>query len=322
VTKEVREMAAVTIEAPREDRRTARYRRAEQAVWEHYGLAPTDRFVHVGSPPARVRVVDVGSGPPLLVAHGTFGSGPAFAALVRELPDRRWLLVDRPGWGFSSAVRYRAETFARTIANLQRDVLDALGVEQADGVGHSIGGLFALRFAEHYPARVRRIVLLGAGPMVPAADPPRLIRLIASPVGRVMLQMIKRRRITEQMVRGSGHSPSIDDGRVPGVLIDWRRAVNGETDAMRHERAMVKALLGRQGWRPGVTLSDADLAGIRHETLMLYGTGDSVGSPQIWRRMTDTMPNARLSTHEGAGHMLWLDDPQRVAAEMREFLSR
>ena len=152
------------------------------------------------------------------------------------------------------------------------------------------------------------------------ATPPLLIRLLSSPVGLPMLQMIKRRRTTEQMVRGSGHGPSIEDGRIPSVLIDWRRAVNRETDAMRHERLMVKALLGRNGWRPGVTLSDADLGDIRHETLMMYGTGDAVGTPDVWRRMTQTMPNARLSIHEDAGHMLWLDDPGRVADEMREFL--
>lgn len=313
-------MTAATIVASKEDARTVRYRAAEHAVWRHYGLTPSERFVQVGSPPARVRVVEVGSGPPLLVAHGTFGNGPAFAALVRELPDRRWLLIDRPGWGFSSPLDYKAETFARTIADLQRNVLDALGVERVDAVGHSIGGLFALRLAQLHPARIRRVVLLGAGPMVAAADPPRLIRLIASPVGRVMLQMIKGRRITEQMIRGSGHGPSIDNGRIPRVIVDWRRAVNRETDAMRHERAMVKALLGRHGFRPGVTLSDADLAAIPNQTLMLYGTGDSMGSTTIWRRMTDTMPNARTSIHEGAGHMLWLDDPKRVAAEMREFL--
>jgi pimeloyl-ACP methyl ester carboxylesterase len=313
-------MTTATSVAPQEDARTAHYREAERAVWAHYGLSPTERLVHAGSPPARIRVVEVGSGRPLFVAHGTFGNGPAFAPLVRELPDRRWLIVDRPGWGFSSPLDYKAETFARTIADLQRDVLDSLGIDQVDAVGHSIGAVFTLRLAQLHPERIRRVVLLGAGPLVAEAHPPPPIRLMASPVGRVMLAMIKQRRITEQMVRGSGHGPSIDDGRIPGVLIDWRTAVNRDTDSMRYERAMVRALLGPDGWRPGLTLSDADLAGIRHETRMLYGTRDSVGSPTIWRRMTDTMPHARLSIHEGAGHMLWLDDPTRVAAELREFL--
>jgi pimeloyl-ACP methyl ester carboxylesterase len=313
-------MTTATTVAPREEARTARYREAERAVWAHYGLSPTERFVQVGSPSARIRVVEVGAGRPLLVAHGTFGNGPAFAALIRELPNRTWLLVDRPGWGFSSPFHYTAETFARTIADLQRDVLDALGIDQVDAVGHSIGAVFALRLAQLHPARIRRVALLGAGPLVAEAHPPPLIRRLASPVGRVMLAMIKQRRITEQMVRGSGHGPSMDDGRIPRALIDWRRAVNRDTDAMHHERAMVRALLGPHGWRSGLTLSDADLAGIPHETRMLYGTRDSVGNSSVWRRMTDTMPNARLSIHEGAGHMLWLDDPTRVAAELREFL--
>lgn len=313
-------MTELTTAAPMEDARTARYREAERALWRHYGLSPAERFLELGTPPARVRVVEVGSGPPLLVSHGTFGNGPAFAALCHALPDRRWLLVDRPGWGFSSPVDYLAETFGRNVADFQRAVLDALGVEQVDAVGHSIGDVFALRLAQLHPARVRRVVLLGAGPIVEEAKPPPVIRILVSPFGSLMLQMIRRRRITEQMIRSSGHGASLDDGRIPGVLIDWRRAVNRETDAMRHERAMVKALLGRDGWRPGLTLSDTDLAGIRQETLMLYGTGDLVGSSNVWRRMTDTLANGRLSVFEGVGHMLWLDEPRRVASEMREFL--
>ena len=313
-------MTAITIDTTYDDARSARYRAAEQAVWGHYGIEATEHLVHVGSPPARVRVVEVGSGPPLLVAHGTFGNGPAFAPLIRELQDRRWLIVDRPGWGLSSPVAYAAESFGQTTADLQRDVLGALGVEQADVVGHSSGGLFALRLAQLHPARVRRLVLLGSGPLVGTADPPRAIRLIGSPAGPVMLRLLRRRRPIEAMIRGSGHGPSLDDGRIPEAMVEWRMAVNRETDAMRHERAMLQAILGRDGWRPGVTLTDAELAGIRHETLMLYGTSDGMGTPELWRRMTDTMPNARLSVHDGAGHMLWLDDPKRVAGEIRAFL--
>ena len=313
-------MTAIAMNSTQEDARGARYRAAEQKVWQYYDLEPVEHLVQVGPTKAQVRVVEVGSGAPLLVVHGTFGNGPAFAPLVRELPDRRWLIVDRPGWGFSSPIAYTAATFARTLADLQRDVLASLGLEQADVVGHSIGGLFALRAAQFRPASIRRVVLLGAGPLVTEAVPPRPIRLIASPAGRAMLQLIRLRRFTEAMIRGSGHGPAIDDGRIPGTLIDWRTAVNRETDAMRHEREMVRAILGRDGWRPGVTISDTDLAAIRQETLMLYGTGDEVGGPETWRRMTDAMPNARLSIHEGAGHMLWLDDPKRVAGEIREFL--
>jgi 2-hydroxymuconate-semialdehyde hydrolase len=314
-------MTAATMSAPREDARTARYRQAERTLWEHYGLAPTERFVDVGSPPVRIRVVDVGSGPPLFVAHGTAGSGPVMAALVRELPDRRFLLMDRPGFGLSGPIPYSAHTFRQTVADLQRDVLDALGIERADVVGHSIGGVFALRLALHHPARVRRIVLLGAGPIVPDVGVPAVPRLLGSPFGGVMLRLIRSRRATISMIRSSGHGPSLDDGRIPDDFIEWRTGVNRDTDSMRHERDMVRVVVSGRRYRPELTFADAELAGVTQPTLMLYGAADPVGSRAVWARVMAATPNGRLSVVEGAGHMLWLDEPGRVAGEMRSFLA-
>jgi pimeloyl-ACP methyl ester carboxylesterase len=315
-------MVSTAISAPVEDARTARYRQAERALWQHYGLAPSERFVEVGSPPIRIRVVEIGSGPPVLFAHGTAGSAPAFAALLSELRDHRCLLMDRPGFGLSSPMRYSADTFGRTIADLQRDVLDAMEIERADVVGHSIGDVFALRLALHHPGRIRRVVLLGAGPIVQEAGVPLPIRLIASPLGAIMVRLTKRQAVTRSMIRGSGHGPSLDDGRIPNVFIEWRTAVNRETDSMRHERAMVRTIVGGRGYRPELVFTDDELASIAQPTLMLYGTADSVGSPSVWTRVMGVMPNGRLSIMEGAGHMLWLDEPSRVASEMRSFLGR
>ena len=45
--------------------RTEHYRCAERAFWDHHGLAPTERFVKVGSPPVRLRVQELGSGEPV-----------------------------------------------------------------------------------------------------------------------------------------------------------------------------------------------------------------------------------------------------------------
>lgn len=300
--------------------RIERYRRAEQAVWDHYGVTPVERFVEVEQPAGRIRVVEVGSGPPLLFAHGTFGGGPAYAALARELPHHRLLLVDRPGFGLSTPIAYAANTFGRTVADLQRAVLDGLGVDRVDVVGHSIGALFALRLALHHPERVGRTILLGAGPIVQAAGVPAPIRLVGSPIGGLMVRLLRSRRAVHSMIAGSGHGPALADGRIPDVLLDWRVAVNRETDSMRHEREMVKAIVAGSMYRPGVTVSDAELGAIEQPTLMLYGTGDSVGSRAVWERVMGAMPRGELAVLEAAGHMVWLDDPAGVARQMEGFL--
>jgi pimeloyl-ACP methyl ester carboxylesterase len=314
-------MTSQALASARPAGRTERYRQAEQALWDHYGLQPTERFVEVDKPATRIRVVEVGSGLPLLVVHGTFGSGPAFAALAREMPNRRLLLMDRPGFGLSSPIAYRLDGLGPAIADLQWAVLDRLAVDRVDVIGHSIGANFALRLALHHPERVRRVVLLGAGPIVQEAGVPPVIRRIASPLGAIMVRLTRRRGVTLSMIRGSGHAPALADGRIPDVLVDWRVAVNRDTDSMSHERDMVRAILQGGRYRPELTFADSELAEIQQPTLMLYGTADSVGSPAIWRRVIDSLPNGQLTILDGAGHMVWLDDPAGVARRTESFLS-
>ena len=303
------------------DYRTYRYRAAERLLWSQYELQPSEYFVEVGSPPVRIRILEVGSGPPLLFAHGTAGSGPAFAPLLQRLSNFRCLIFDRPGFGMSDPVCYSASSFGRTVADLQSQLLHALGIPTADVVGHSIGGLFALRLALQHPTQVRRIVLLGGGPIVDAASVPPIIRLIGSPLGALFVRLIGRPAATRAMLRGNGHGPSLDDGRITAEWVDWRTSVSRDTDSMRHERTMVRALVTGRHYRPHLTLTTDDLGSIQHQTLMLLGTRDPAGSHPVWTQAIAAMPHGRLKVFEGAGHMLWLDDPNGVVGEMQQFLA-
>ena len=64
------------IATPQRTSSIERYLDAETRLWQHYGLAPRNRFVDIARPRARLRVQEVGSGPPVLFIHGTIGPGP------------------------------------------------------------------------------------------------------------------------------------------------------------------------------------------------------------------------------------------------------
>ena len=311
---------ASDIDAANEDHRTCRYRTAERVLWDHYRLQPTEHFFDLGAARTRIRVVEVGSGPPILFAHGTAGSAPAFAPLISHLSGFRCLLFDRPGFALSSPISYAAGSFGSTIADLQRHLLDALGIPIVDVVGHSIGDLFALRLASCYPTRVRRIVLLGGGPMIDAAGVPPIIRLVASPLGGIAVKLMATRVVTRGMIRANGHGRSLADGRIPPAWIDWRTSVTRDTNSMHHERAMVRALVEGNSYRPGVTFVESELRAIAHPTLMLYGMADPSGSQAVWNRLIDAMPNGQIQLIDDAGHMVWLDEAGRVAHETASFL--
>ena len=235
-------MATVAISDPTRDSRTARYLEAERVLWESHGLRPRESFVELDAPRCRLRVLEVGSGDPVLYVHGTVGPG-SWASLVSPLPGVRSIVLDRPGWGLSSSIDFVGRDYGQVVGDLLRALLDGLGVETAHVVGSSVGGVWALRLAQRHPSRVRSVALLGAGPIVPEAGVPGIIRLIASPAGGLMVRMMNSPRRVRTMLRGSGHGPSLDAGLIPDAFVDWRASVSRETDAMMHERAMVRQIV-------------------------------------------------------------------------------
>ena len=76
----------------------AKFREAERAVWDYYGLDPAERMVDIGDRRV-VRIHELGQGDPVLFVHGTGGSGVYFAPLAKKLATSfRCVLIDRPGW--------------------------------------------------------------------------------------------------------------------------------------------------------------------------------------------------------------------------------
>ncbi len=301
--------------------RGERFRQAEQAFWGHYGLTPRERFVEAGSPAVRLRVQEVGRGPAVLFVHGTGGSGAYFAPLIRELQHFRCLVLDRPGWGLSEEVDFSGRPYRGVIAELLQETLDALGVNRAHVVAGSIGNLWALRLAQAHPSRVQRLVLLGAGPLTSEIGVPTFIRLLRSPVGWMMIRIPERPRMLRKQLTGLGHGNSLAARRIPDAFIDWHVAMSRHTDWARHERDMVRAIVDRRGYVPGLVLEQDEIAGIEQPTLMVYGARDPIGSVEIWRRFVGLIPRGELEVVDGGGHLVWYDDPAGVGDRVQRFLA-
>ena len=303
------------------DTRREHYLAAERALWAQHGLDPVERFVEVAEPATRIRILESGpaAGRPVLFIPGIGGTGPYWAPLVKELPSVRALIMDRPGWGLSSPIDYRGQDFGRTVTSILNGVLDALGFTEVDIVGASIGGLWALRFAQHAPERVGRVVLVGGGPFADIAIP-TFVKLLASPAGAAIVRLPFSPDRARTQLGAIGHGPSLAAGRMDG-FVDWRVAFTRDTKSMHHERAMVRAYLGRGGWRPGFIPTGAEIDAIGHPVRMLFGSADPSGTLDAWRQLVGRLPNGDLQVLEGAGHMPWWDDPASVGRSVREFLS-
>jgi pimeloyl-ACP methyl ester carboxylesterase len=296
-----------------------RVRLAEEALWRRHGLVPTERIIQLARPPIRLRVLEVGSGKPLLLVHGTVGPG-SWPSLVEAMPGHRFLMLDRPGWGGSDPVDFRGRDYHALAADILVGALDALQLDRATVVGASIGDVWALSLARLAPSRVDRVLLLGAGPLLPEVPRPGFIRLLASRLGALIVRLPVSPDRTRSILRDSGHGASLDAGRIPDEFVTWRVAVNNDTPAMRHERAMVKAVVAGSRWSPSLVFEPDELRAIHQPTLMLFGSADPVGSVDLWRRFVGMLPRGSLEVVDGAGHMPWFDQPALVAGLLERFI--
>jgi pimeloyl-ACP methyl ester carboxylesterase len=139
-------------------------------------------------------------GGPVLFVNGTGGPGAYFAPLLRELRGFRCLVLDRPGWGLSAPVDYSRAPYRTLTVELLRQALDALEVDRARAVGGSVGNLWVLRLAQAHPGRVERVVLLGGGPLTGEIGVPPFVRLLRSPLGRIIARLPERRRMLDKQL--------------------------------------------------------------------------------------------------------------------------
>jgi 2-hydroxy-6-oxonona-2,4-dienedioate hydrolase len=303
----------------------ARYREAERRLWESVGVEPIEQRVHLGRTGLTIRVQEVGRGPAVVLVHGASNSGSSWAPLVARLDGFRCLMLDRPGCGLSDPLVTGLDDVERLGAfadGLIVDLLDALGLDDAHVVATSFGGYIALRTAAAHPDRIGRMVEFGWTIGAPIARLPVIMRLAGVPVvGRLLAAVPPNERAVRAMFRHIGLRQALDAGRVSQEMLDCYLALLRDTDTMRNEiRAGPRLLRPLRGMDDRVLLSPTLLAKIDTPLHFLWGEEDPFGGAEIARRFVAQLPNAELELVPGAGHAVWIDDPDRAATTTRRFL--
>jgi pimeloyl-ACP methyl ester carboxylesterase len=236
------------------------------------------------------------------------------------------VLLDRPGCGLSDPLDtvFDDEASLATFAeSLVVDVLDALELDTAHVVATSFGGYFALRSAAAHPDRFRRIVELGWTVGAPSAPMPALMRVAGKPViGRLLAGFPPNERAVRAMFRRIGLRQALDAGRVPQEVIDCYRDLLRDTYTMRNELRANSRVLSPKVGMDSVLLPADVLAKVQAPAYFLWGEDDPFGAPGSERQFVGQVPNAELELLPGAGHAVWIDDPDHVARATERFLSR
>ncbi len=289
-----------------------RIRAAEARLFASLGVQVEESFLALSRLGLRVRVLAHGRGEPLILLHGVALSAAVWAPLFRVLAGHRVLAIDLPGHGLSDPVEHRRGAVRGHAHQLLDDVLDALGLERANLVGHSLGGMFALWHAARPGGRISRLVAVGDPAVALPGTRVRMpLSLLTVPaVGRAVLRSPSPRRVHRQLLaQGFGRA---EVAAAPAPLLEALRLSSRRAQNARSVGSLMHAIDGFRRPRPESVLSDAELAAITTPTMFIWGSDDPYLSPAHARPAIARMPAAGL--HElPAGHGPWLVHPARTA---------
>jgi pimeloyl-ACP methyl ester carboxylesterase len=288
---------------------------AERRLFESYRVRYESRSLRLADPALDIVIRETGTGAPVVFVHGSGMSAPTWAPLLAQLPDRRAIAIDLPGFGRSDAYSYAGRPLREHAVAQLSSTLDALGLGRAAIVGTSLGAMWALCLALDAPKRVSAVIGLGMPAVaLPGLRPDPFFTILTTPgLGRLASHVPPPGTVgaaRKTMAKGLGPRAM---AQTPDVFFDVVRAgmaKPGWGEAMwTHLNLAMR--VGRA--RPENVLTDDELRSIATPVQLIWGDGDIYGGPEIGRRAVAVMPDARLEIIPG-GHAPFLDDPPRCAA--------
>ena len=247
----------------------------------------------------------IGSGDPLVILHGLFGSLDNWQTLATRFAETRMcVLVDLRNHGRSP----HADT--HTLSEMATDLavfLEDNWMHEVDLLGHSMGGKVAMRFALDYPGRLRRLVVVDMGVRAYSRGHDDIFAAMrALPLAgghtRADLDVLLAAGIPEPSVRQF-------------LLKSLRRRSTGYTwklnlDVLERDYPEILRPIGAGGQRWD------------GPALFVRGARSPYVADADWPGIQAVFPGAALATVAGAGHWLHAEQPEALYAVVEEFLAR
>jgi len=244
--------------------------------------------------------------PPLLIAHGLFGSARNFNTLGRKLAsDRRVILADMRNHGGSPwADEMSYEAMAADLAA----VIDRHAGGRAVVLGHSMGGKAAMALALTAPDSVAGLIVADIAPVAYGHSHSGYLAAMQT----VDLSAVTRRSDADPMLAGAIPDPGLR------AFILQNLAIEGGAGAWRLNLAALAANMEALiGW-------PASLAGRVHDgaALFLHGGASDYVAPEHHAAVRAQFPQARIEALPGAGHWLHAEQPGPFLAAVEGWLAR
>lgn len=242
-----------------------------------------------------------GDGPPIVLIPGLAGGYELLGPLARLLSAHYRVI--------SYQLRGESDCFALRRRFALTDLVDDLAeflrhqrLECPTILGVSFGGILGLEFAARFPYRLSRLIIQGVGARFERGFLQRIAGLVLSryplPSDNPFVNQFFN------LLFGGRQNPD------PLFQFVTRRCWQTDQSVMAHRFKLVEKFD-----------ATSRLQRIRVPTLILAGDRDLLVSKNSLKRLTDGVANNRFVPLTGAGHLAFVTQAQRVAAEVARFMN-
>lgn len=251
---------------------------------------------------------------PVLLLHGVAGSWTTWTPILAAadegaLSGRGLVLVDLPGWG-SSPAPARPLDLDGSVAVLT-EVLDALGLDVVDVVGHSMGAFVALHFAIVAPTRTASVGLVSATTITTASAARNPVRALRTLPAFTLLRagLAVTRTAAGPMLRGLAHVGLLPLLAAP-VFASVRRLDPSVLAAFVEELRPLGFLAAAEA---AAHYDVGRWSAITCPVVLVAGRVDVFARLDDLGRMRALLPGVRTAVLDEAGHFAHVEQPVAVA---------
>ena len=277
--------------------------------------APASQRKQIDLPAGTLRYREAGEGKPVVFVHGYLVDGRLWDGVVDSLSDRcRCLAPDWPIGAQQIAMKPDADLSPPGMAALIADFLEALDLDDVTIVGNDSGGAMSQVLVTRHPQRIGRLVLTNCDThenfppgifkaMPPIAKLPGGMALLAAPfripaAARAAFKPFSRKPIPAELIAS------------------WMEPVLHDPDVKRDVKKVTVEMNKRY------TLEAAEkLRGSELPILLAWAPGDRLFPLRYAERLAGEVGNARIVQIPDSNTFVALDQPQRLADEIAEFVA-
>lgn len=238
--------------------------------------------------------------PPLLIAHGLYGSARNWGVIARRLSDERQVVaVDMRNHGFSPwSDQHDYPAMAQDLA----EVIDDMG-GRADVLGHSMGGKTSMTLALNHGDMIGKLVVADIAPVTYTHTQLPFIEAMRA----VDLASLERRSDAESQLSAKGVEKALQSFFTQSLDLNekrWRLNL----DSLAANMPSIMSFPEIEGHWDG-------------SALFLSGAASDYVLPEHRELIRGLFPNARFAKIPGAGHWLHAEKPREFEAAVRAYLN-